>query len=87
MESGFYSSANFTDVYVAFGGKIHVCTRYLDNVNKYCLSFQELNKKVEVGGEFSEEWNKDKPSVYLIFNGKKEIDVLIKHLNAIKGKL
>lgn len=87
MESGIYSSEDGKDVFIVFGGKINVCS-IMDNNNKsFATVFQELDKKVEVGTHNPEEWNNDKPSIFLIFNKKEEIDVLIKHLNAIKERI
>lgn len=89
-ESGIYidqDDKGVKNVYVVFGGGIHVATGECHGKGNYCIGFQELDEVKECGSEHNEEWNKEKPTVYLIINNKNTIDILQDSLNRIEKQL
>lgn len=89
-QSGIYIDQNdkgVKNVYVVFGGRIHVATGRCNGEGIYCIGFQELNEVKECGTEHNENWNNYKPTVHLIINNKKTIDILRDALNGIEKQL
>ena len=80
-----------TGLYVWFGGKISVASGCFNTVcgNKsvdcMALLLREYNKEFPIGERISEEnLNNHIPPIRLMFQSAESVDVLIKHLEAIK---
>lgn len=86
IESGIYSNENGS-VFVVFGGKINVGCGFHRQTKKHATVFQELDKKVDVGTENPEKYSENKQSIFFLFNGKEEVDVLINILNKLKENI
>lgn len=89
-ESGIYidqDDKGVKNVYVVFGGGIHVSTGRCHGEGNYCIGFQELDEVKECGSEHNEECDKEKPTVHLIINNKNTIDILRDSLNRIENEL
>lgn len=87
MESGLYCSEDEKNAYVVFGGKINTVAAKDDEEKIVAILLQELDKKLEIGTKKSEDWDKEKPTIHLIFNNTKSIDVLIDLLQSAKQQL
>lgn len=87
MESGFYSSEDENRIFVVFGGKIGVGLARNEVEKQIGICFQELDNNHEIGERKPEKFNKEKPTIYLLFEDVKSIDVLIKDLSEAKKQL
>lgn len=82
MESGVYILYDKNIISVVFGGRIGLA---LSERNGYkSLGLQQLDKKYNVGESIKEKWNRYKPSVNLLFDNEKSIDILIEALDKLK---
>lgn len=86
-KSGIYFCEDNANVYVIFGGGIHVAVGECKSENGYAIGLQELNEIKECGAEHNEEWLKEKPTVNLIIKNKNTINILRDALNIIDKKL
>lgn len=86
MESGIYNDGE-SSIFIIFGGKINILIGTMKYDNYKTIGFQELNKKVEIGTEYPEPWDKNKPTIHLLFDKKEEIDVVINNLKKLREKL
>lgn len=86
IESGIYGNEEGS-AFVVFGGKINAGFGFHRQTKKHAIVFQELDKKVDVGIENPETYSENKPSIFLLFNGKEEVDVLINILNKLKENI
>lgn len=88
MESGIYVSGELLNkIVVRFGGKILVGSGNLEDGSGVAIVFQDLVKDHEVGSDPDEYFSEIKPTVILIFDNEKSIDVAIEHLEKIKKLL
>lgn len=70
---------------VVFGGKVNVTSGFHDGTA--AMMFQELNEKFPVGTELSvSSWDREKPTVGLIFGSTESIDAVIKALEHLKER-
>lgn len=86
IESGIYGNEEGS-AFVVFGGKINVGCVLHRQTKKHAAVFQELDKKVDVGTENPEDYDIEKPSIFLLFDSKEEVDVVIDVLNEIKKNI
>lgn len=85
MESGIYNDGE-SSIFIIFGGKINIGIGTMKYDNYKAIGFQELNKKVEIGTEYAEAWDKNKPTIHLLFDKKEEIDAVINGLKKLREK-
>lgn len=87
MESGIYCNENEDKLYIVFGGKIGVIAAKDSGNKNVALMLQELDSKVEIGKEEPEEFDEKKPTIHLIFEDTKSIDVVMDILSTAKKQL
>lgn len=70
---------------VVFGGKVNVASGLYDGTG--AIMFQELNEKFPVGTELPiSSWDREKPTVGLIFDNTESLDAVIKALEHLKER-
>lgn len=70
---------------VVFGGKVNVASGFHDGTG--VIMFQELDEKFPVGTELPiSSWDREKPTVGLIFDNTESLDAVIKALEHLKER-
>lgn len=87
MKSEIFISKDQKDLCVIFGGKIHVAIGENKKHNTASVMLQELDNIAEVGSKHLEEWNNEKPTVHLVFNNVKSIEIMRKALDEVEKYL
>ncbi len=87
MKSEIFISKDQKDLCVIFGGKIHVAIGGNKKHNTASVMLQELDNIAEVGSKHLEEWNNEKPTVHLVFDNVKSIEIMRKALDEVEKYL
>lgn len=87
MESEIFLSKDHNGLFVVFGGKIHVATGGNEKYNTASIMLQELDKKGESGTKHGEKWNEEKPTVHLVFNDVRSVNIIRKALDDVEKYL
>lgn len=83
QSSGIYRSTTNNDIFIIFGGKIALSLAH-DNEH-LVLIMNELKESINIGDFYNRnDINKQCPSINLLFNDIKSINVVIEYLEKLK---
>lgn len=84
MKSEIFISKDSGELFVVFGGKIHLAIGENKKHKTASVMFQELDKQYDLCSKHEEQWDSNKPTVHFVFDDVRSIDVVQEALEEAK---
>lgn len=87
MKSEMFISKDSGELFVVFGGKIHIAIGGNTKHKTASVMLQELDKQYDLGSKHEEVWDVNKPTVHLVFNDVRSIGLFREALDEVEKYL